>query len=130
MPGGNVLFDTNAFIAWSFEDPDLAAKAVSYATPTITLVSLGELVFGAMKSARPGENRARLDERLSEFALLSPDRETANLYGKTCFALRRKGRPIPDNDIWIAALALQHRLPISTRDTHFSEVDGLEVVTW
>jgi len=44
--------------------------------------------------------------------------------------LRLKGRPIPENDIWIAAVALQHGLPLATRDDHFNEVDGLRVENW
>jgi tRNA(fMet)-specific endonuclease VapC len=44
--------------------------------------------------------------------------------------LRVKGQPIPENDIWVAAIALQHRLTLVTRDEHFKQVDGLAVETW
>lgn len=130
MPGNSILFDTNAFIAWTFEEPSLAKQAILYSEPVLTLISVGELVFGALKSARPQANRDDLIRRLRDFHLLAPNRTTAELYGEACFALRRKGRPIPDNDIWIAALALQHSMPVLTRDSHFREVDGVTVIPW
>jgi tRNA(fMet)-specific endonuclease VapC len=64
------------------------------------------------------------------FHILMPDRATADVYGEICFALRRKGKPIPENDIWIAALTLQHGRPLLTRDAHFREVEGLNVLGW
>lgn len=130
MPGSSLVFDTNAFIAWILEDADLARQAVHYSEPALTLISIGELIFGALKSARPAANREDLDRRLRGFHILMPDRETAEVYGQIRFALRRKGRPIPENDVWIAALALQHGLPILTRDAHFREVEGLKVLGW
>jgi len=58
------------------------------------------------------------------------DIETATHYARIKNDLRLKGKPIPENDIWIAALALQHGLILATRDAHFGEVDGLTVVRW
>jgi len=55
---------------------------------------------------------------------------TTDSYAAVRLMLRRKGRPIPANDVWIAALALQHRLPVLSRDAHFDSVDGLTRVSW
>ncbi len=55
---------------------------------------------------------------------------TSKYYGTIKAALRKKGRPIPENDIWISALALQHNLTLATRDKHFDEVDGLLTEKW
>jgi tRNA(fMet)-specific endonuclease VapC len=55
---------------------------------------------------------------------------TAQYYGKIKDGLRLKGRPIPENDIWVAAAAMQYGLPVATRDAHFNEVDGLLVENW
>jgi tRNA(fMet)-specific endonuclease VapC len=52
------------------------------------------------------------------------------LYGRIAQQLRRKGRPIPQNDIWIAATALQYDLTLVTRDEHFKQVEGLALETW
>jgi len=89
MPGSSLIFDTNAFIAWCFEDADLARQAVLYSEPTLTLISMGELVFGALKSTRPAANREDLNRRLRGFRILMPDTATADAYGEICFALRR-----------------------------------------
>lgn len=57
-------------------------------------------------------------------------RETAAFYSRTRFALKRKGRPIPENDIWIAAQCLEHSWKLATDDEHFAYVDGLDVERW
>jgi tRNA(fMet)-specific endonuclease VapC len=54
----------------------------------------------------------------------------ARQYGVIKNALRAKGRPIPENDIWIAAIAMQYHLTLVARDGHFQEVDGLVVGQW
>ena len=59
--------------------------------------------------------------------ILVCDTETARQYGRIKVELRRKGRPIPENDMWIAAVALQHGLTLATRDAHFDAIDGLTV---
>lgn len=51
-------------------------------------------------------------------------------YGLIKASLRKKGKPIPENDIWIAAIAMQHSLVVATRDKHFDEVDGLSTEEW
>jgi tRNA(fMet)-specific endonuclease VapC len=56
--------------------------------------------------------------------------ETARQYGEVKNRLRLKGRPLPENDVWIAALALQHDLILVTRDAHFQEVENLQPVAW
>ena len=58
------------------------------------------------------------------------DELTTLAYGTIKAALRKKGKPIPENDIWIAAIASQHNLTIVTRDKHFKEVDGLKIKKW
>jgi tRNA(fMet)-specific endonuclease VapC len=55
---------------------------------------------------------------------------TAQQYGEIKNALRAKGRPIPENDLWIAALSLQYGLTVVTRDDHFNAIDGLPIATW
>ena len=76
------------------------------------------------------ENRDRVDAFASANAILDCDTDTARQYGSIKQSLRSKGRPIPDNDIWIAATALQHDLTLVTEDAHFDEVDTLDCVQW
>ena len=91
---------------------------------------LGELYFGARASAQKDRNLARIDEFAAANAVLVPDVATAREYGVLKAALRAKGRPIPENDMWIAAIAQQHGLTLITRDAHFQEVEGLAVGSW
>jgi len=62
--------------------------------------------------------------------ILGCDAETARRYGEIKFGLQQKGRPISENDIWIAAIAVQHELTLASRDGHFAEVEGLQVEVW
>ena len=62
--------------------------------------------------------------------LLSPGATTAEHYGRIRAQLAQSGTPIPENDIWIAALALEHQLPLAARDAHFDRVTGLQVLNW
>jgi tRNA(fMet)-specific endonuclease VapC len=88
------------------------------------------LCFGARKSGRASENLARIDEFAANSVVLGCDTDTARRYGEIKHALRVKGRPLPENDIWMAAIALQHGLLLITRDTHFSDIENLEVTAW
>ncbi|MDQ0639497.1 putative nucleic acid-binding protein [Pedobacter sp. W3I1] len=58
------------------------------------------------------------------------DNDTAIVYGKIKAGLRKKGTPIPENDIWIASSAVQHKLKLSTRDKHFLQITGLKTLAW
>jgi predicted nucleic acid-binding protein len=62
--------------------------------------------------------------------LLVVGRGTAERYAQIRRELKTSGRPIPSNDLWIAALAREHRLPVVSRDRHFEAVRGLQLVTW
>ena len=99
-------------------------------TVFIPSIALGELYYGARKSGRTQANLSKIDELVANSSILVCDTETAQQYGQVKNELRRKGRPLPENDIWIAALALQHDLILVTRDAHFQEVNNLQVVAW
>ncbi|RMG56201.1 MAG: type II toxin-antitoxin system VapC family toxin [Acidobacteria bacterium] len=127
---GKYLLDTSVIIALFADDAavkDNLAKADEIFIPCI---AVGELYYGAWKSARIRENVARIDEFAADNVVLECNSGTARRYGEIKNALREKGRPIPENDIWIAAIALQHDLTVATRDTHFGEITDLKVAIW
>ena len=128
MPG-RVLLDTNVIIAF-FSGEKAVSQQFMDAEVFVSSTVLGELYYGARKSAHAAANLARIEQFAASVQVLSSDADTAELYGKIRDRLRLKGRPIPENDIWIAAVALQHGLPLATRDDHFNEVDGLRVENW
>lgn len=127
---GRVLLDTNIVIALFAGEPAVVTKLKECAAVLIPSIVLGELYYAAFKSSRVDENTARVDVLAAREGTLACDVETARLYGEVKNYLRSKGRPIPENDIWIAALARQHRLPVVTRDGHFKEIEDLPVETW
>jgi tRNA(fMet)-specific endonuclease VapC len=63
----------------------------------------------------------------SKVSLLNCNKETARIYGKVKAQLKKNGTPIPENDIWIAAVAIQHDLVLVTNDNHFLNVEGLTI---
>lgn len=129
MPvNGKTLVDTNVVIALFAGEPAVIEKVQQRAAVFICAPVLGELRYGAQASARVESNLARLDEFARALIVLPCDSGTAKSYATVKFDLRKKGRrPIPENDVWIAAIARQHDLTLLTRDGHFGEVEGLEV---
>ncbi|MEK7312207.1 MAG: type II toxin-antitoxin system VapC family toxin, partial [Chloroflexota bacterium] len=93
-------------------------------------IVLGELYYGALKSSRAKENLERIADLVASADILDCDSRTARLFGEVKDRLRQKGRPIPENDIWIAAMALQYDLTLVSRDAHFSEVEKLKLESW
>jgi tRNA(fMet)-specific endonuclease VapC len=128
MPG-RVLLDTNVIIALFSGEPSVSQKLAD-AEVFVPSTVLGELYYGARKSANATANLARIEQFAAAVHVLSCDATTAQLYGQVKDRLRVKGRPIPENDIWIAAVAMQHDLPLATRDDHFKEVHGLGLESW
>ena len=127
---GRDLLDTNIIIALFAQDSAVVEHLDGAEEVFVSSIVLGELYFGARKSGRAKENLARIEEFAVNNVVLGCDTETARYYGGIKNALREKGRPIPENDIWIAAIALQHDLTLITRDAHFGEVDNLKVESW
>jgi len=126
---GSLLLDTNAVIALLSANATLASTLAG-TDLFVPIIVIGELYYGAYKSTRVSENLTRVKEFAKANALLGCDEATADYYGQVQNTLRAKGRPIPQNDVWIAAIALQHGLALVTRDAHFGAVDGLALQTW
>lgn len=127
---GSHLLDTNIMIALSAQDSGVQQRVNQSNEVFYASIVLGELYFGAQKSGNVERNIQRVDIVAKSATVLACDAETAALYGRLKHELRAKGRPIPDNDIWIAALAVQHNLTLATRDAHFQAVDGLTAEYW
>jgi tRNA(fMet)-specific endonuclease VapC len=125
-----LLLDTVAAIGFLNDDTDLIASLTGTEQASIPIIVAGELYAGAEKSSKATENRTRIDDFISRRQLLIADQETARVYGRIVLQLRQKGRPIPQNEMWIAALALQHDLIVLTRDAHFQAVDNLRLRGW
>ena len=94
------------------------------------VIVIGELYYGAYYSTQKEKGVTDIQEIAGRYRLLPVQEDTALAYGKIKAALRKKGTPIPENDIWIAAIAIKHNLTVVTRDKHFDEIDGLKIKKW
>lgn len=130
MAGSKFLLDTNAIIALQREDEALKKLLTAATDVFVPVVAVGELYYGAYKSGRVEENRQNVAAFIAGRVVLRVDADTADVYGQAKQGLRAKGRPIPENDIWIAALAIQYDLTLITDDAHFAEVDNLNWQRW
>jgi tRNA(fMet)-specific endonuclease VapC len=128
MPGR--LLDTHAVIALFANNSAITHLLVKLPDVSVPVVAIGELFYGAEKSTRVMENREQVEIFIATRKVLPIDILTTRIYGRIKKELKVKGRPIPDNDIWIAALALHYEATLLTRDAHFREVDGLPLETW
>ena len=125
-----MLIDTNALSAWA--DGDAALNPIFQKANLIALpvVVLGEYRFGIRHSRRRDYYEDWLEIFLTQCEVLIIDALTTIHYASVRSELKQIGRPIPANDVWIAALARQHRLPILTRDQHFDSLSGLLRINW
>jgi tRNA(fMet)-specific endonuclease VapC len=126
--GSAVALDANAAIAGLRGERQVRLTLREFHAKFIPVPVLGELWLGALNSAHPTENIQRLQRAIAEAPVLPADERTAVVYAELRADLKRRGRPIPGNDIWIAAICLQHDLPLATNDAHFQEVQGLRIV--
>ncbi len=96
----------------------------------VPLIVLAELLAGFAAGTRAERNRDDLTRFMASprVHLLVPDEKTAQHYAAIYADLRRGGTPIPTNDMWIAALAIQHRLPLLSFDSHFASVPKIELI--
>ena len=127
---GRFLLDTNIVIALWANDESVTRQLGMASEVFIPSIVFGELYYGARKSAWSAKNIARIDELAAHSSILPCDITTAQHYGRVKNILRAKGRPIPENDLWIAAIALHYNLTLVTRDDHFSAIDGLPITAW
>jgi tRNA(fMet)-specific endonuclease VapC len=91
---------------------------------------VGELRYGALNSRKPDENVAEVERLAARCRVLDVTTATAEVYARLRLALKAKGKPIPENDLWIAALCVEHQVKLAAVDGHFDDVDGLERFTW
>jgi len=127
---GKFALDTNIVIGIFASESSILRKLKSNPPIFLPNIVLGELYYGAMLSKLSKENIYRIEEFAKQCVALNCDKDTSLHYGKIKSSLKRIGKPIPENDIWIAALAIQHKLKLVTRDRHFDFIEGLEKEEW
>ena len=127
---GRVAVDSNAYIALRNGDTKVLSLIGSYEAVCLPVVVLGELLYGAGASVRVAENRQKVFEFMDNCEMLEVSPVVAEKYAELRLQLRSSGKPIPDNDLWIAAACVVAGVPLITRDGHFSTLSALQVVSW
>ena len=127
---GEVALDTSVAIRFLNGDTAIVSRVLELPNVILPTVVVGELLFGAENSTRPLKNLPRYLEFVEACTVMPLGRAVAAVYAQTRFALKRKGRPIPINDVWIAAQCLEQDWILVTDDTDFNWVDGLRLEKW
>ena len=125
-----MILDTNALSAAAECDPSamqVVSQAESLAVPVIVV---GEYRMGIAQSRHRAAYEEWLQEWITVVPVLNIDEETTRSYAEIGLELKKNGKPIPSNDLWIAALCRQHSLPLLSRDKHFDAVRGLKRIGW
>ena len=124
-----VALDANRLTDLFRGDSELASQLATCDHVWLPLIVLGEIQAGFLNGDRGARNETLLRGFLSRptVGVLLPDRETARHYAQVFVHLKRAGQPIPTNDLWIAALAIQHDVTLITRDPHFKRIPHLGI---
>ena len=125
-----MILDSNGLSALAEGEPALEPLLRKAAQIAIPVIVLGEYRYGIAHSRDRKHYEEWLTAYLSRFRILEVDEETTISYRDVRMELKRAGTPIPSNDVWIAALCRQHRLPLLSRDRHFDAVPGIRRLEW
>jgi len=125
-----IALDTNALSDFAAGSEALGEVLAPFRSLALPVTVLGEYRYGLLGSKKHARLNDWLNELLSEARVLETTERTSVVYARVRRQLRAAGTPIPENDVWIAATALEHSLPLATRDKHFKLVRGLDIVGW
>ena len=127
---GKLALDTNAVIAYREGISEVCTRIDKADIILLPVTVIGELLYGALTSTKT-KNNEKFVHKFVEYSLVMPiDESVAARYARVRFDLKRRGNPIPENDIWIAAACLDLEVPLLSRDDHFKLVPGLNVISW
>jgi tRNA(fMet)-specific endonuclease VapC len=125
-----LILDTNAVSALLAGDQSIANLLALEQQHHLPIIVIGEYRYGLVRSSQEARLGSVFDLLIHQSIVLPIDLDTTVHYARVRDDLRKKGRPIPENDLWIAALAAQYGLQIVSRDLHFDEVTGIDRVVW
>lgn len=122
-----ILIDTNVYAAFKKDDRAVLNTMRTVEYIGVNIIVLGELLSGFKGGSKETTNKKEFEQFLDSprVHIIQLDEETAEFYAKIHWDLKKKGNPIPTNDIWVAASAMRHALSLFTYDEHFINIDGL-----
>ena len=128
MTGNSVALDTSAAVAL-VNNAELARRFLhQFQTVFLPAPALGEFLFGAANSQRRDTNEAIFEAFVTGCTVLPITAATARVYVRIRLDLKRRGLPIPVNDLWIASVCLEHQLPLATSDAHSGHIAELRTL--
>ena len=127
---GDFLLDTNIIVAILNRDHSITRQLTPEMSLFVPAIALGEILSGAHRSGRVHENLEAAKSIPTSFPVLPCNKGTAEKYGSLHASLKKRGKPIPDNDVWIAAIAYQRGLTLITRDSHFKYIESVAILLW
>ena len=130
MVTNRLAVDSNAFIAYRAGDTAVRQWIEEAKLLFMPITVMGELLYGAMNSSHRRENEQAVHDFYSHCMPIFVDESVAARYASIRLALKAKGKPIPENDIWIAAACLDVQATLLSQDVHFVAIDGLNVLGW
>ncbi len=125
----HIAIDTNIAIALLNNQSTIYSVISKYDIIYLPITVCGELLFGAKNSKLSTKNSKRYLEFIESCVLLDSNLVTAENYASIRYKLKEKGKPIPENDIWIAAICMTNKIPLFTLDKHFQYIDNLKIIT-
>lgn len=129
MSGNKLALDTNIVIALLNGDQTLWQWLQKFDPLSLPVPVVGELIFGAENSQQVEKNLYAVQNFVDRSRIMEITANTARVYGKIRTDLKNQGTPIPENDVWIAALCLEEEATLVSLDKHFSSVAGLQIKT-
>jgi len=130
IPPGDLALDSNIAIRFLNGDMAIVDRVTTYPTIILPLVVVGEPLFGAKNSDRAVKNLTNYYRFIDICLILPMNKQTAIHYSNIRFILKQKGRPIPENDIWIAAQCIEYGWTLVSNDKHFQYINDLRVIQW
>jgi len=128
VTGTRIALDTSQAIAVLNNTGDTGVWVTGFSEVCLPVPVIGELRYGALNSRRAADNLTRIDRLVDRCRVFDVNAVTADTYARVRVQLKRAGHPIPENDVWIAALCIQHAVSLATSDQHFNAVEELKVV--
>jgi tRNA(fMet)-specific endonuclease VapC len=130
MSGNKILLDTNIIIKIFEGSKSIASKINKSSSFYVSVIVLGELQVGVNRVVNRQKHLEMLNSFMELATIIDIDETTTLHYGEIVADLYKKGKPIPTNDVWIAATAKQHKLTLITNDKHFDQINSLSIEDW
>jgi len=122
---GKLAIDTNIAIKFLNGDKHIDNFLSKYSEIYLPVIVAGELIFGALNSKHSEQNLLKHKKLIDRAGILEITKKTANTYAETRLFLKKNGKPIPENDLWIASICIEHKISFVSADEHFKDIEHL-----